>query len=160
MQRYCLLILSVLLLASGCGGKSLLHRDSTADKAKAFRAAGQYDLAVAAYTAHMNERLEKANRRETENPYFYYILIGDTYLEAGKPIEAKQAFVTAQQNNVGALYLVDRYKQLADYYVTKNQYDIALELLRTFRDLDPLAFDTYIDELHKESVAQQQELAE
>jgi len=141
------------LILSACFS---IRTESYAERAQRFEQSGDYESAIIFYEKHFNARMEDEKRPSDENPYFYYILIGDNYLKLDDPTAAKKAFDTAKEHNVAVGFLVDRYKQLARYYRAKANYNQALEILHAYRSLDDLSFDYEIDSIHKEMVAKEE----
>ncbi|MCC6953700.1 MAG: hypothetical protein IT290_06245 [Deltaproteobacteria bacterium] len=132
---------------------------SYAQRAEKLRASGDLEGALEAYRKHFERRLSDPRRPSDENPYFYYLPIGDVLLQMGKAQEAKESYVTAKEHEVDAALVIDRIRQLADHYVTKKEYAEALKILRAYRSMDVDIFDADIDALHKKSVAEEDHYA-
>jgi hypothetical protein len=109
--------------------------------------------AVEEFRAHIDARTKSPSRPAEENPAFYYLMIGDTYLEAMDPVKAKEAFLAAKADGVESSFVVDRFRQLARWHADRKRYDAAIQTLREVRDLDSLVVDGDIDEYHRLSVA-------
>ncbi|MCC6220127.1 MAG: tetratricopeptide repeat protein [Deltaproteobacteria bacterium] len=120
--------------------------------AEKLRQEGKADEAIAHYRKHIDERLADKHRKDSENPYFYYILIGDIYLETNRPTEALAFYKQAEESQVQREFVIDRLRQVASYFENESSKEKAIELLRANRDLDPLLFDADIDRIHKEIV--------
>lgn len=131
------------------------NRLTHAQRAQDLRNEHEVDEAVKEYHLHIEQRLATANRPEWENPYFYYLLIGDTYLENDQPQEAKDAYLTAYHEKVNEHFIVDRLVQLANWYLKHRQDEAGISLLRQYRELDPLLIDNEIDQMHKKIVSEE-----
>lgn len=149
-----------LLLLSFLAGCELLSMGSGAPshaaQAEMLRREGKTAEAVSEYESHILERLKNPLRPQDENPYFYYIHIGDIYREAGQFDKAIEAYGKAQQNDVEPVLVADRIILIAETYRKENRFDAAFALLRRFRELDPLLMDGQMDELHKAQVEMEQ----
>ena len=121
---------------------------SYAEIAQQHEARGEYDQAISSYLKHIDSRLQ--TKIIGENPYFYYLLIGDIYLKTEDPLAAKKAYDTARTNKVEASFVVDRAKLLAKYFSSKNNFDQAISTLNEYRELDSAAIDYEIDFIHKQ----------
>ena len=138
---------------SCCPACLFLRTVSHADTARELAAEGKYQEAIASYERHIESRLKDKDKPADENPYFYYLLIGDTYLKLDDPNNAQRYFTLAKQNQVDTPFLSDRFRQLAYWYSDKRNYKEALHLLETHRALDEINFDYAIDEIHKAMIA-------
>lgn len=110
----------------------------------------KYDQAVAEYRRHIESRLKVKNRAEWENPYFYLILIGDVYLSAERVGEALESYEEAEKQGISTLLCADRYRSVARWYEERGDLDRALEVLKKYRDRDPLIFDSILDRVSRE----------
>lgn len=117
----------------------------------------KYDEAIAEYHLHIDERLNSPTRPTDENPFFYYILIGDVYLKKNDINSALGAFKTAHENQVHDKLVLDRFRQVSDIYVSEKKFDIAIELLNTYREIDSLLVDSDIDRIHRTMVEAEDE---
>ena len=149
-----LVIIAFLLFVNACIS---VRTVSFAQKAQSLENNKKFEQAIELYRKHFEMRLADRSRNDDENPFFYFVLIGDNYLKLNKPEEAKTAYDTAKINDVKNNILADRYRQLAQYYKNLQQFETAITLLRQYRDLDALAFDYDIDALHKEMIAKDDE---
>lgn len=131
--------------------------ESNARKAERLVEEGQFPGAIEAYEAHIAERLADPQRKLTENPYFYYLAIGDLYLKQDQVEEAREAYIIAKEHKVSDLSLIDRFLQLANWHVDREEYEEAIYILLEYREIHPLIFDGRIDEVHKLMVAAEQE---
>ncbi len=156
-----LLLVCCLLLLTSCRvfvwTFSSEDRRSHGQKAEELAKTGDYDKAIEEYQAHMEARLEESRRPETENPYFYYILIGDIHLKNDKPEKAIESYLTALERKVTPELIADRLEQVAQWYANNKRYQQAIDLLQKHRELDPLIFDSYIDDYHRALVAAEDE---
>lgn len=109
----------------------------------------KFDQAIEAYQEHMQERLSSKNRPDWENPYFYYLLIGDIELGRGQVSKALAAYEFASKNNIHSSLISDRYRFVASWYEARGEYDDAIDILKKHRDLDPLLFDAMLDRIAK-----------
>ncbi|MCO6431718.1 MAG: hypothetical protein J5J00_12745 [Deltaproteobacteria bacterium] len=113
---------------------------------------GRFDDAIEAYKSHMQARLRIAKRPEWENPYFYYLLIGDLELARGNDGEAIGAYQEAFDNGIHRGLISDRYRYVANWYEEKGDLEKAYDLLKLHRELDPLLFDAMLDRISKEII--------
>lgn len=154
-------IVLLLIALSGCqiyygirtGDFTVDNQLSHAEKAEKLRKAQKFEAALAEYRLHFENRLGDKKRPTEENPYFYYLLIGDTYLDLQRPKEAREAYVTAKEHEVDIALVIDRIRRLSDYFVDKGEFDTATQTLKEFRDIDPDIFDADIDAVHKQMIA-------
>ena len=126
-------------------------------EAKQLAQEGHYDESVKLYQQHFAERLNAPDRPANENPYFYYVLIGDVYLKQNKPTEALQYYLDAHKNNIDNKLFADRIHQLGIWYKANNQLQTAFDLLKQYHDLDPLILDFEMDQIHREMVKREEE---
>jgi tetratricopeptide (TPR) repeat protein len=122
-------------------------------EAERLRRAGEGARAIEEYEIHMQERSKNASRPPGENPAFYYLYIGDTYLEMNCPLQAQSAYERAHKEGVERELVVDRFHRLALWFSNYQQHEQAIALLKSVRDLDELLIDAAIDAAHKRSVA-------
>lgn len=154
-KLFYIIILLPLLLASCSGNKTKLEGysgSSYAELGDYLREKGKTECAVKAYMTHMKKRLNKENLKNSENPYFYYILIGDTYLDSDNIEMALSSYNEAKEKNVERSLLADRFKLIAKWYEKDGKYDQAFEILKSNRELDPISIDLAIDSLHKKYI--------
>jgi KDO2-lipid IV(A) lauroyltransferase len=109
----------------------------------------QYDQAIALYQEHIDKRLRIHQREDWENPYFYELLIGDTYLEQDKLSDAKAAYRAAYDHEVDRTLFLDRIRLLAAKYEEKNEFQTALDLLKPYANEDPLLINAQLDRIAK-----------
>lgn len=121
---------------------------SYAEIARNYESQENYEAAIRAYLKHIAMRIDSS--ATGENPYFYYLLVGDDYLKLNNPSEAKIAYDTAKTNHVDSPLLVDRAKLLAKYYAKQNAFDQAINILNDYRELDQVSIDYEIDYIHKQ----------
>jgi len=141
----------LLLFLSGCNFFFFwwTPQISNAKQAGQLRAEGKHDEAVAAYRKHISARLKDSRREPDENPYFYEILIGDTFLEKGDADAALESYLSAKQHEVESPLVGDRIRRIARFYRDKGEYRRGLDLLHQYREMDDFGFDSDIDELAK-----------
>lgn len=142
-------ILIYFFLVSCAGGTS-----THAERAEQFIEAKEYGKARVSYAKHMEKRLA-SKRPSSENPYFYLVKIGDAYLLEDRLKEAEKIYATAIKREVQPQLLGTRFRELAEIYFTKREdHKSAFRILKTYRYLDDLLFDSLLDEFQKESLRQ------
>lgn len=149
---HCLLIA---LLVSYCSFNLSSFEPNIASK---LRQEGRFDEAVKAYERHIENRLADEDRKPEENPFFYYLLIGDTYLDKGDRESAELSYLKALENKVEKELVADRFRLVAKWLEKKDELQKAIDLLHKHRDLDELFFDSDIDRLHKLSVEAEEKI--
>lgn len=152
-------ILAATLAISGCSLVRIFTWDPPGEhrrRAEQLRAEGKAEEAIQEYLLHIDERLADEGRPEEENPHFYYIFIGDIYLDAGDVSKALGAYSSAQQLGVYEEFIIDRFRQVARFYEDRGELQKAIEFLSAHRALDIDLFDADIDRLHKKIVAQEE----
>lgn len=141
---------ALLLLLTSC----IFDRSpSCADKAKTLSESGQFSEAISMYTRHIENRLDIQPREDNENPFFYFLLIGDAYLSQQNYKAAEAAYSVALDRSVNQELIADRIHTLSKALIEKNELNAAWDLLTRYRDTDPLMFDYYLSELHRTMVA-------
>lgn len=138
---------------SGCWFGSV--GQSHAQRAAELRSQHQYDEAIAEYQKHMAERQKDKFRPANEIPAFYELLIGDTLLDAGRPEEAEAAYNRAMEAKVQSELVSFKLRHLSQYYESQNKLQTAIDLLKKYREHDPVMFDFDIDRLHKKLVSEE-----
>ncbi len=113
----------------------------------------EYEKAIQSYTMHMQERLDLKEKPEWENPYFYWLLIGDLYLKSENVKEALKAYELAENEKVSPGLISDRYRYVAHWYAERDKYDEAIEILTKYRDRDDLLFDLTRDRIARDMVS-------
>lgn len=113
---------------------------------------GKFEEAILEYRQHMQVRLAIEKRPAWENPYLYLLMIGDIQLSQALVQEALLTFELAEKNKVDTSLISDRYRAVAAWYEKHEQLDSAIEVLKKYRDRDPLLFDSMLDRLAKEAV--------
>lgn len=113
----------------------------------------EYDKACHEYELHIERRLAVEDRPEWENPYFYYLLIGDVRLRQENVPAALKAYEFAEKMKVETQLVSDRYRYVAGWYEKKGDFRSAIEILERYRDRDPLLFDSMLDRLAKQLTA-------
>lgn len=148
-----LMLCSLALIFSTCRVGTGLAR-SRLDRAEELLRQEKYDQAIEIYQQHMKDRLSLKERPEWENPYFYYLLIGDIELRRSNVDGALAAYKTAQENGIHVSLISDRIRYVAGWYEQQNQLEKAIGILQAQRALDPLLFDAMLDRLSKEIIRQ------
>lgn len=165
MQKILIFLFALYLLISLSSCKFFIWTgtlepvDSYATHAEELAKKGNYKDAIKAYKAHIQSRLKDPGRAKSENPYFYYLMIGDLYLELNDFNGARDAYLTAKENGVSKSSISDRFIRMADWLVKIQQIEQAINFLRQFRELDPLLFDVHIDSLHKQMIHQEDKMS-
>ena len=147
------------LITISCSYESFkldISNKSHAQRAKEFRESGDHKSAIEHYEKHITARLQDKSRPLEENPYFYYILIGDTYLEHREFENAKASYIKAKDNQVEAEIIAFRIRKLALWLHENQRSQSAIELLTEYRELDDLSLDYEIDRIHREMVKREQ----
>lgn len=136
----------ILLSLSSCFWFVFSSGESHARVAAKLREQKKYAEAITEYRAHISSRLTDSNREQDENPYFYLILIGDTYLESGDQERALESYIEAKDRAVETALVVDRVRRVARLYHEAGRSKEAVSILKRYRELDPFVFDLDIDE--------------
>lgn len=110
----------------------------------------QYDEACESYRKHVEARLTAEDRPAWENPYFYYLIIGDIRLRQKKVNEALVAYEFAESKKIEPQLISDRFRYVAQWYEKDGQLEKAMEILKKYRDRDPLLFDAVLDRIARE----------
>lgn len=141
----------ILLIASSVGlaGCMLQRQEPLLTRADQLRHDKQFDQAIALYQEHIDKRLRFHEREDWENPYFYELLIGDTYLEQDKLSDAKAAYIAAYDHDVDRTLFLDRIRLLAAKYEEKKEFQTALDLLKPYANDDPLLINAQLDRIAK-----------
>lgn len=160
MKRLSLCLL-LFFLAAGCRaffwGQNGSHVSSKLSQAEELSRQGKYEQAIQAYQQHMQERLNYSGRPAWENPYFYWILIGDIQLGQGHVEEAIKSYQEADAQKVDAYLVSDRFRSVALWYEKQNQLAQALDFLSKYRSRDPILMDSMLDRLSKQLVQQEEQ---
>lgn len=117
----------------------------------------EYENAIQSYKSHIDERLELKERPEWENPYFYWLLIGDLYLKLKDADKALESYEFAESKEVSPGLLSDRYRYVAHWYAKQKKFDQALTILSKYRDRDELLFDLTRDRIARDMVKAEEE---
>jgi tetratricopeptide (TPR) repeat protein len=133
------------------------HPETWVDRAVRLQEEGKPHQAYSEYISHIESRLDAENRKEDENPFFYFILIGDAFLEAGDYRQALVSYAIAHSRDVQTGLVSDRVYLVAKRYSDAQEFDKAWEILKKYRFLDPLSFDYRMSELHRQMVQFEQE---
>ncbi len=143
--------LFALLLVSGISA-CLFRSPSHLALAEGLRKQGQYDAAISEYRLYISERSKVKGLPKDQDPNFYELLIGDCFLGMGKPEDALAAYLKAKELGMQDDLVAGKLRALAQYYEDKSEYQVAIELLKKYRTLDPLLFDLDIDRNHKKLI--------
>ncbi len=146
----------VVALSSLAGCVFIRDNNSLIDEAQALEQQGKSEKAIQKYIEHIELRLAEPKRPSWENPYFYFLLIGDVYLKDGDVEKALGAYETAEENKVESVLVTDRYRSVANWYHQRGQSDQALKILEKYRDRDPLLFDAMLDRIAREIVRREE----
>lgn len=153
MKKFFPIVFGFFLIQLGaCGFINFASRPSHARLAAQYRSEKKYEDAIGEYNKHIAARLKDSRREPEENPYFYLILVGDTYLEQGKIDTALENYIEAKGKDVEQPLVVDRIRRVARLLRESRKYREAVELLKKYRELDEFVFDLDIDENLKEIV--------
>lgn len=101
---------------------------------------------------HITERLKVKNRAEWENPYIYYLDIGDLYLKKGNIKKATEYYLLADTKEVNKAYVNHRLRNIADFYMAEKEYNAAINHLNKYKYRDELLFGLMLDRLAREIV--------
>ncbi len=161
MPKIFLITALLTLLSCFSNGGIYSHKDlpgerfkSRVEMAAALKNHGKYQEAIDEYQKHFELRLKSSTRPESQNPYFYHILIGELYLLQGNTDKALSFYESAHKNHVEEPFVIDGYRRVAEFYAKTGGFTRAIELLEKHRDLDPLMFDSDIDHFHKQMILQ------
>lgn len=121
-----------------------------AEKAEEYLRQGKLEEACESYRKHVEDRLADKDRPEWENPFFYYLIIGDIKLRDNKVKDALAAYEFAESKKIDSQLVSDRYRYVAQWYEKKGEYKNAMKILEKYRDRDPLLFDAVLDRIAKE----------
>ena len=136
------LLLAAFCLLS-CRPQSYLNSAQTLSKE------GNHQAAISSYQKHLEQRLQNPSRPASENPYFYYLLIGDEYLKLNDPHQAEAYYALALQNQVQKSLLSDRFRMLSRWLSEHGKYQEAQRVLKQHRELDPPMFNLELDAAYK-----------
>lgn len=152
--KHSFLFIFFLLGLSAC---TLLEKEeSLVEKADRLRADGLYQDAIQLYREHMTNRMVNPTRQSWENPHFYLLSIGDTYLEEGDPVRALQNYELALNSGVSEKLVTDRILSLASWFEQHDQPEQGIRLLESHKNLDSLLFNAVIDRLNRQIIAAEQ----
>ncbi len=115
----------------------------------------KYEEAITEYKKHIEARLAVKDRPEWENPYIYYLDIGDIYLEQDDLEKAMSYYKLAEINGVKQDYVNDRFRQVANWYESKGELEKALKHLEQYQDRDPILFDLMLDRIARKIAEEQ-----
>ena len=142
---------------SGCLFGVFSLGPSHAQRAQQLRQEGKFEEAITEYRLHMELRRKDAHRPPDENPAFYELLIGDVYLDANSPLEAEESYQRASDADVHGDLVNFKFRHLGQWYESQGNLEKAIQILKKYRDRDPLMFDYDIDRLHKAMLRREDE---
>lgn len=116
----------------------------------------RYEDAIEVYRRHIDHRLAVRDRPDWENPYLYYLTIGDLELKMGDPTRALESYEAAEREQVDQNLVADRYRLVARYYEEQNNREEAIRVLTRYRDRDPLLFDGMMDRISKDMIREEE----
>jgi tetratricopeptide (TPR) repeat protein len=156
-RSYCTSLgcLCAALVFEGCGLSPRSRQASALTQAEEFSGNGEFERSISAYEEHIKTRLD-STKPEWENPFFYYLKIGDIYLRQNQPDKAISAYLTAKQKGIDKLMISDRLRALASWYEKNKQLEQALKLLTTHSELDPILFNAMLDRIARKLSDQEQ----
>jgi tetratricopeptide (TPR) repeat protein len=106
---------------------------------------GQFEEAIEIYRRHIQERQSVTDRPDWENPHFYLLQIADLQLQMSQPDKALQTCAEAEQAGVDPALVADRYRTIANWYEERRDMQAAFDILKRYRDRDPLLFEAMLD---------------
>ena len=115
----------------------------------------RFDDAIDAYKKHIERRISLEDRPEWENPYFYYLFIGDVHLRQKQFAKALATYKFAEEKGVAGELVCDRIRMLARAYEEQGELRTAIALLQEYRAKEPLLIDDILDRLSKKLVEQE-----
>jgi tetratricopeptide (TPR) repeat protein len=157
LKNIAILLIPSFFLLTGCGKTldlfGLREEKSHARIAQELTTEKKYSEAIAEYQKHIDVRFKVKNRDPNENPYFYYLLIGDLYLKLNDPKTAEDFYRRAHKSEVPLPFITDRYRLLAKWHEENGDVEKSMAILNAHKELDPLLFNAAIDDLHKKTIA-------
>lgn len=147
----------MILLWTGVAGCTRLGGGTKLELAEQLLRENRHEDAIAAYRAHIENRLAISDRPEWENPQFYLLVIGDVYLGQGDITNALACYDQAAKEGIHPSLISDRYRSTAKWYEDRNQLKEAMEVLKQHRELDTLLFDAMLDRIAKTLTEQENE---
>lgn len=144
---YLNIVLLIFLALTGCTPFTDASHRGKADR---YYKEGNFELAIHEYERHIQERLKISSRPEWENPYLYYLDIGDSYLGLERPEQALETYFEAENRGVEVRFINDRIRSLARWYEERGERLKAINLLKTYRERDSLLFDMMLDRISRE----------
>ena len=143
------------IVLGGCHLSIFSPAKSLMEEAEELARNAQYQEAIALYQKHMQKRLSVIDRPDWENPYLYLLTIGDLELRQDKIDSAISTYEEAEKKGVSRELVSDRYRGVAEHFEQKHQLETAVEILKRFRDRDPLLYDGMLDRISKQIVAEE-----
>lgn len=155
-RAFAALLISSLLSFEACfffsGSLGFAPSKSHAQLAEERSSEGKYREAISEFLLHMEHRLASTTRPKDENPYFYFLLIGDLYLKLEEPTQAENSYMEAAAHDVLPELVRERFRGLGKWLEQREEYRFAIKVLERHRALDPIMFDFDIDRIHKKIV--------
>ncbi|MFM1847507.1 MAG: hypothetical protein RL417_981 [Pseudomonadota bacterium] len=140
-----------LVVLGGC--RTIFHGSSSGDHLRAAEEStrrGDISTAIESYRSHIAFRLTISDRPTWENPSFYELMIGDLELRRGDVAAALSAFERAEAAGIEQGLVSDRYRAAGAWLELNGREMEALDLLKKYRERDPLLFDAMLDRIAKE----------
>ena len=118
---------------------------SSVERAEHLSEEGRFEEAIEIYRRHIQERQSVTDRPDWENPHFYLLQITDLQLQMSQPDKALQTCAEAEQAGVDPALVADRYRTIANWYEERRDMQAAFDILKRYRDRDPLLFEAMLD---------------
>jgi len=115
------------------------------ERAERLSEEGRFEEAIETYHRHIQERQSVADRPDWENPHFYLLQIADLQLRMSQPDKALQTCREAEKAGVDPALVADRYRTIANWYEERGDMQAAFDILKRYRDRDPLLFEAMLD---------------
>jgi hypothetical protein len=132
-----------------------LRNGSLVDRAEQLAKECRYTEAIDTYRKHIEERLDESARPEWENPNFYLLMIVDLQLKMAKPENALRTCSEADQQGIEPALISDRYRAIATWYEERGDLADAFDVLKNYRERDPLLFDAMLDRVGRAITARE-----
>ena len=157
MSRTKLLMIAIAfsVILDGCHLGIFSPAKSMMEEAEELARNSQFQEAITLYQRHMQKRLAVLDRPDWENPYLYLLTIGDLELRQDKIDSAISTYEEAEKKGVSKELVSDRYRGVAEHFEQKHLLEAAVEILKRFRDRDPLLYDGMLDRISKQIVAEE-----
>jgi tetratricopeptide (TPR) repeat protein len=142
-----ILLSSIILYACAWNKKS-----DSKKEAEILSENNKYSEAINEYQKHIEDRLKVKGRPEWENPYIYYLDIGDLLLKQGLVDRAVKKYMEADEKGINPAWVNDRLRQVASWYEERGMLNDAIDHLKKYRHRDELLFDLMLNRLAKQLV--------